>query len=198
MKSQKTWEKKPGIVPMGKVPCPSCNGDLAISQLQEDIPYFGPISVITTKCRSCEFKHNDIIILQAQHPTRCSIDITEPRDLEARVIRSSSATISMPELRVEITPGPFAEAFVSNVEGVLERVQNATRSMITLADSKKQRTQGEHFLEKLEHARNAKLPFRLIVKDPMGNSAIISTQAGKVSKRRLSNREISALKVYPV
>ena len=198
MKPQKTWEKEAAIVQTENTPCPSCNGNLTITQLQEDIPYFGPISIITTKCRACEFKHNDIIILKAQHPSKYWIDVTDQQDLLARIIRSSSATTAIPELKVEITPGPFAEAFVSNVEGVLERIENVTKSMTTLSNSSKQRLKVESFLERLEHARNGRLPFRFIIKDPMGNSAIVSPKEGKVNKRRLSNREIAVLKIYPV
>ena len=45
-------------------------------------------------------------------------------DLAIRVVRSMSASIEIPELGVRIDPGPACQGFVSNVEGVLDRIES--------------------------------------------------------------------------
>jgi len=109
------------------------------------------------------------------------------------VVRSSSATIQIPELGVLITPGPVAEGFISNVEGVLERVEHASRML--LRDPEK-REQAGKFLQRIKEARDGSAKFTLIIKDPLGNSGIISKDERKVKRRKLTSREIEKLRAY--
>ena len=49
--------------------------------------------------------------------------VDSPEDLAIRVVRSMSASLEVPELGVRIDPGPACQGFVSNVEGVLDRIE---------------------------------------------------------------------------
>ena len=49
--------------------------------------------------------------------------IEDEEQLRARVVRSSSCTVCIPELDLEVNPGTSSTGYVSNVEGVLNRFQ---------------------------------------------------------------------------
>ena len=48
----------------------------------------------------------------------------------ARVVRSSSGTIRIPDLDLEVSPGGSSSGFVSNIEGVINRFEDAIGSII--------------------------------------------------------------------
>ena len=115
-------------------------------------------------------------------------------DLNIRVVRSSTATVRIPELGVCIEPGPMAEGFISNVEGLLERVEGVVRGLLNSEEDPAERAKYERFLRRLREAREGRTKFTLILEDPLGNSAIISEKEGKVRRRRLTEREVRRLK----
>ena len=51
-----------------------------------------------------------------------------------RVVRSASARVEIPEIGVEIDPGPACEGFVSNVEGVIDRIDDVVSGVLTWAE----------------------------------------------------------------
>jgi len=177
--------KKPQIL---EVKCPVCGAQsLTEQETKYDVDYFGPVLLTTIVCVNCGFKHSDAICLNVQEPSSISASIEDREDLKMSVVRSGNATIQIPELGVLITPGPMAEGFISNVEGVLERVEQATRMLVR--DSKK-RDRAERFLQKIKEAREGLIKFTLVIKDLLGNSAIIAKDERKIKRRKLTKREI--------
>ena len=47
--------------------------------------------------------------------------MVDSKQLKSRVVRSSSCTVRIPELDLQVNPGSNATGYVSNVEGVLNR-----------------------------------------------------------------------------
>jgi len=178
-----------------EVKCPVCiKGKLKIRQTAHEVPYFGTIIMATMKCENCGFTHKDIWSPEEHKPMRYELHVEEPEDLNIRVVRSATAIIEIPELGVRIEPGPLAEAFISNVEGVLERIENAVIMMSISAETSEEKRKCEEFLNKVWEARNGKIKFTLILEDPLGNSTIISEKEGKVKVRELTEKEIEYLK----
>jgi len=175
-----------------EVNCPVCGAQsLTEKETKYEVDYFGPVLLTTIICANCGFKHSDVICLNVQNPSSISASIEEPKDLKMPVVRSSDATIQIPELGVLITPGPMAEGFVSNVEGVLERVEQVTRMLVR---DPKRRGRAERFLQKIKEARDGRTKFTLVIKDPLGNSAIIAKDERKIKKRKLTKKEIEKLR----
>ena len=110
-----------------------------------------------------------------------------------RVIKSATATVSIPEFGAAITPGPYSEGYISNVEGVLERIEDALMFMLGSVKGKKL-AKGERILKRIEMAKRSKPSFTLVLKDPLGNSALVSSQPGKIRKRKLARGELRKLK----
>jgi len=181
-----------------EVNCPVCSKPgLELREVPYEVPGFGTMLIISMMCPHCGFKHRDVLCLEFGEPRRYEFVVEKPEDLKARVVRSSSATIRIPELGVLIEPGPMAEAFISNVEGVLERVENMIKMMLHLAETPLQRARAHEVLAKVWEAREGRFKFTLIIDDPLGNSLIAPPDKGKVKTRRLTEEEVRELKTGP-
>jgi len=171
-------------------PCPVCgNKTLRYKATELDIPHFGKCLETLIYCTSCGFKHTDIMMLETHEPTRYELKIETESDMNARVVRSTSGTITIPELGAKLEPGPYSEAFITNVEGVLNRFVNVLLQLLHTYPSKRDAILGA--MRKIGYIRHGRLNATMILEDPFGNSAIISEKA---IKRALSKEEIKNLK----
>jgi len=157
-------------------PCPLCGEEIDYIYQTENIPFFSDILMMCGLCEACGFRLTDTMILTDRGPVRYEFDVLTIDDLSTRVARSTSATIEIPELGISISPGPACQGFVSNVEGVLARVEDAIRTTLLSADDD-ERQAALDGLETLANAKEGKVPFTLIIEDPSGNSAILSDKA---------------------
>jgi zinc finger protein len=172
--------------------CPVCGarGTFRVKGRIDDIPYFGETLETLASCDNCKFKHADVTHLGEREPMRHEFLITSEDDMMVRVVRSSTGTIRVPELGVTISPGAASEGYVTNIEGVLYRIEGAIRLAIGRVDSVRRR-RGESKLQKLQDIRTGKVRARLILMDPFGHSAIADE---RVKRRRLTKKEIAELK----
>jgi zinc finger protein len=160
--------------------CPICNAEITFDWETKDIPHFGEAMVIAGVCESCGFRLSDTILLNQGEPVRYTITIEDAEDLNARVIRSTSGTIRLPELGIDVEPGPASDAYISNVEGVLQKVKGivafATKSARDAGVEENTR-RGECILARIERAMEGEGPLTIVLEDPLGNSAIVSEKA---------------------
>ena len=161
-------------------PCPSCSKEIEYRYQTEDIPYFSDILIISANCPHCGYRYVDTQLLKSSEPSKHTLSVTGSGDLATRVIRSMTASIAIPELGVEIDPGPACTGFVTNVEGVLDRIGNVVEATCRWNDGEA-KEKACALLEKIAQAREGKFPFTIILSDPSGNSAIISEKAEKTS-----------------
>lgn len=173
-----------------KICCPLCQADLVMNWQRDNIPYFGEIMHISAKCQ-CSFRFADTMILSSKEPMRYEMPVETSEDLDARVIRSTSGTIRIPEMGVTIEPGSVSESYVTNIEGVLHRVRDVltTTSRWVQGDEEKS-SRSEELLCMIEEVIQGKRKITVIVEDPLGNSAIISKKA---KATRLSEEEAEKL-----
>lgn len=167
-----------------KICCPLCQTDLVMNWQRDNIPYFGEILYVSARCQ-CSFRFADTMILSSKEPMRYEILVETSEDLDARVIRSTSGTIRIPEMGVTIEPGSVSESYITNIEGVLQRIRDVliTASRWVQGDEEKS-SRSEELLSMLEDVIEGKRKITVIVEDPLGNSAIISkkAKATKLSK----------------
>lgn len=103
--------------------CPSCNKrTLRVTNIVISIPYFGDVIDFAISCNSCGYKRSDIMPVDMKEPTRYSLNVESPHDVNTRIIKSSTCTIRIPELGILIEPGPLSEGYISNIEGLLLRI----------------------------------------------------------------------------
>jgi len=159
-------------------PCPSCNTEIEYLYTTENIPYFSDILIISALCPSCGYKFVDTQLLKHGDPARHTLAVTSEDDLAVRVIRSMSASIEIPELGVRIDPGPQCQGFVSNIEGVLDRIA----SVVTMAlrwGTEEEKENATALLADIARVKAGAFPITLILEDPCGNSGIESDRALK-------------------
>jgi len=180
------------------ITCPACGQEgLELREVPYDIPGFGTTLLITMYCPRCGFRHRDVLCLEFGEPKRYEFVVEGPEDLKVRVVRSSSATIRIPELGVLIEPGPASEGFISNVEGVLDRVETIVAMMGRFAETPEEKARASEALAKIWEAREGRLRFTLIIEDPLGNSLIAPPDKSRLRVRRLTEEEIGRLRSGP-
>lgn len=174
--------------------CPFCDSENIItSQTEYNVDNFGTALFNVTKCPNCGYRHSDVLSLEAREPTLIQARIDSPADLDIKVIKSGTATIRIPEFGATITPGPNSEGFITNVEGVLAKVEDALTFMLSSADGERVRI-GENLLQQIRRARDSDPHFILIVEDPLGNSGLIAADPSRIQKRRLTKEELKEIR----
>lgn len=156
--------------------CPGCGKDISSIFERESIPYFSDILIIRASCE-CGFRYVDVIVLGESDPVRYTIPVTSESDLSTRVVRSTSGIIRIPELGMEVEPGPACNGFISNIEGVLNRFAQAVELALSGDVTDDARERGIELLERIEEVKKGKIPVTIIIEDRSGNSAIISEKA---------------------
>lgn len=175
-----------------EAPCPVCGrSPLALRSLDLDLPYFGEALQTTLVCTACGYHHGDLLLARHRDPVRATLRVVRPEHLSARVARSSSGTVRIPEIGAAMEPGPRAEAFISNVEGVVRKFLEVVRGQEAMADADEERIRIASIRDRIELMAEGGEPFTFILEDPTGNSDILHED---VVRKALSAKEASRLK----
>ena len=159
-------------------PCPFCGKNtLTLTEDEVEIPYFGNVFIFGMVCDNCKYSKSDVECEEMKDPTRYTLMIEKEEDMNIRVVKSSTATVRFPGLRMSVEPGADSEGFVSNVEGVIKRFEEIVEKERDLADEEDVRKSAKNLLKKIRKVKFGELPTKLIIEDPSGNSAIISEKA---------------------
>ena len=151
--------------------CPICGAESELHCLPYDVPFFGEILIFTACCSSCGYHATDVTVLSEEEKRkRCELEVSLVEDLNVLVVRSSAGSIEIPELGVRIEP-KRGEAFISTVEGVLERVEDVVK---LLSRDRRGKEQADEVLKRIAAIKAGEANMTLIIDDPTGNSAIIS------------------------
>ncbi len=167
-------------------PCPMCREKtLVLMENEREIPYFGKVYIFSMDCSSCKYHKADIESAEERDPAKYEIEISGEADMKIRVVKSSEATVKIPHV-CTIEPGPASNGYVTNIEGILNRVKKIIEGSKEGGgegeegsgdDDKAVRKKAKNLLKKLQRAMWGQDRLRIIVEDPTGNSAIISDKA---------------------
>lgn len=175
-----------------KADCPVCKveGSLEMKTKTEKIPYFGEVMESTVLCTECGFKHSDVICLEAKEPVKYELKIDKDK-MNVRVVKSQSATVTIPELGLKVEPGPQSQGFVSNVEGILERFQKAVQTALSWVEDETTKDNAAKILEGMGEIANGDKTVTLIIEDPFGHSLIEDEDAvaSKLTTEEMENLE---------
>lgn len=171
--------------------CPLCHDKLTMHWQTDHIPYFDEILYITARC-SCGFKFADTMITTQKDPVHYEITIENYNDLYTRVVRSTSGTIRVPEFGIAVEPGPASESYVTNIEGLLNRVKSVVQTAAKWSKEEEEKyNQCLEIESALDDTIEGHRKLTIEIDDPLGNSAIISDKA---KSRKLSDEEVENLK----
>jgi zinc finger protein len=168
--------------------CPACKkGKIKVYKTIYDLPDKDKMLIIKFECNSCNFTKNDIIPLTTNfEPGILTLKITSEDDLKSKIYRSPCGKLEIPEFEISVEPGPNADFFYTNVEGILYRFENALliyRNI--LAEEDPERKNIDEILENLQKALMGKFKFTLIITDTGGGSYIIPQNKSNYSFNKL-------------
>jgi len=145
--------------------CPACESDSAVlQQRMTTVENVGKMLRITLSCAHCFHHENDFIPLFKKEPSRIEFSIEDENDLDAKVVKSNTCKLKIPELDLEVDPDPEAASVISNVDEVLNRIRfhsELSYDYKTIESA-------------ITNARRGKRKLTLILEDPTGVSTIIS------------------------
>lgn len=172
--------------------CPVCKakGTLKVTSKTEQIPYFGEILESTVQCSQCGYKHSDTICLDQKEPVRYTLEVHKEM-LNTRIVKSPSATVTIPELGLKVEPGPKSQGYVSNVEGVLNRFEEAVVRALKMTDEETIRENALKILEEIVQVKSGERSATIVLEDPFGHSMIDHENA---EHRKLTEDEIKNLR----
>ncbi len=165
-----------------KQDCPFCKTkNLTLIEDKKEIPYFGNLFIFSMSCSNCHYNKSDVEAEEQKEPAKYTITVEKEEDMKIRVIKSSNATVKVPQLRMSVTPGPASIGYISNIEGLLDRFVKIIESKRDETEDPKEKKHAKNLLKKIRKVKFGDIPLKIIIEDPSGNSAIISDKA-KVEK----------------
>jgi len=162
--------------------CPVCKEAKAtLTQSEQKIP-FGDKEVLvylySLTCENCHYHIADLEFAEQNPPVSYTIEVESEEDMKIRVVKSSEATVKIPGI-ITIESGPNSQGYITNIEGLLKRVQNIIEQARDNAEDDNDREKANKLLEKLQRIMAGQEKQKIIIEDPTGNSAIISEKAVK-------------------
>jgi len=168
---------KPNTLP-GQ-PCPMCKKKtLTLMESESEVPYFGKVFLFSMNCSNCKYHMADIETADKHEPCKYTIEVCSEKDMNIRVVRSSKATVKIPYI-ITIEPGPTAIGYITNIEGILNRVKKAIGDAKESAEDNSDKKKAKNMLKKLQKVMWGQEKIKIIIEDPSGNSAIVSENAVK-------------------
>ena len=160
-------------------PCPMCRKNtLDLIESEMEVPFFGQVYVFSMVCSNCKYKKSDIEAAEQKEPSKYVLDVDSEKDLNARFIKSSHATIKIPRI-ITITPGPASEGYISNIEGLLKKIKGVIEQKKESLEEKEERLKAIKLIKKINKILFGQEKIRITIEDPSGNSAIISEKSIK-------------------
>jgi len=159
--------------------CPLCNeNSLILTESETEMPYFGRVYLFSMTCNNCKYHKADVEAVEQKDPVKYEFEISSEEDMKVRVVKSSEALIKLPHLAV-ITPGPASQGYITNIEGVLNRVKYQIESVKETEEGEEDKKKAKNLLKKITRIMWGQENQKLIIEDASGNSAIISDKAIK-------------------
>lgn len=153
---------------------------LILREDEVDIPYFGRVFVFSMECEGCGYRKGDVEPAEKKEPCRYTIEVSTEADMNIRVVKSGEATLKIPHI-ITMEPGPASEGYVTNIEGLLDRVKKVIESSIDSDDEEEDddsaRKKAKTMIKKLNNVMLGRDSLKIILEDPTGHSAIISEKA---------------------
>ena len=167
-------DEKYSLPEIQTITCPRCKeGTIEMNRTLHKLPDGEEILILLMECNSCAFSRSDVIPLASAFQAGIYTLEIDDGDLTAKIFRSPSGIISLPEADFEIEPGQAAEYLITNVEGILNRMIRWSKVMLSQYDVKKlEHKKIESTIKILTECITGSRKFRLILKDNVGGSYI--------------------------
>jgi ZPR1-related zinc finger protein len=173
--------------------CPACEqGIIKINKTVYDLPDKDKMLILKLECNNCNFLKNDIIPLTTNMDSGVmTLEITNESDRKSKIYRSPMGKIEIPELELMVEPGPRADFYYTNVEGILLRFESAVSIYRNnLEEGDQQIGEIDDLLKDLKEAMRGRLKFTLTITDTQGGSYIIPHDKSKYKFEKFKKNEL--------
>ncbi len=173
-------EETPQMEVIEGEPCPFCHHNtMTLRQAERDIPYFGQVFIFSMDCENCHYHKADLEMSTSDgKPVKYALLVSSEDDLKIRVVKSSAATVKVANIGT-IEPGETANGYVTNIEGILNRLKYQVENFKENSDDDLEKKKAKNILKKLQRVLWGQESVKITLDDPTGNSAIISDKAEK-------------------
>ena len=160
-------------------PCPMCGKKtLTLAESESEVPFFGKLFVFSMSCSNCKYRKSDVEAAEKKKPCKYSMDVKGKEDLNVRVVKSSEATVKISHVG-SIEPGPASEGYVTNIEGIIQRMKQQIETLRDSEEDNDQKKKCKKLIKKLQKVLWGQEKLKITIEDPTGNSAIISEKVMK-------------------
>lgn len=154
--------------------CMNCHENGTTRLLLTKIPFFREIVLMSFSCPHCHFKNSEIQSAGEiqQRGVKFTLRVDSADDLTRQIIKGDNGILRVEDIDLEIPPG---RGQLTNVEGILSMVaqdlEQKQEERKTVIPEVYEKIQG--IVESLKQmASGEKLPFKITIDDPSGNSSI--------------------------
>jgi len=156
--------------------CPNCHKLGKTRVCTCSIPYFKEIIVIAFTCDFCLHRSTEVKTGGgvSQKGTVYTIKIDKPENLSRDLFKSESAEVEIPEIGCTVVTGSLGGVF-STVEGVLEKMLESLEGdnpFVGDSSDPNYKSNFTAFIDKLKACKEGKMPFTMILRDPLSNCFI--------------------------
>ncbi len=151
---------------------------LTLREEEIDVPYFGRVYVLSMACDGCGYHKSDVEPAEQKDPCKYTLEVSSEDDLNVKVVKSGDATVKIPHI-ITIEPGPASEGYITNVEGLLDRVKKMIESAAEVEEEEAAKKKARNLIKKLNKVLVGRELLKIIIEDPTGHSAIVSEKAQK-------------------
>ena len=133
---------------------------------------------ITGTCDYKDVEGSDVVIVTAGIPRKPGMSRDDLIATNVKIVKSGGAMIKIPHI-ITIESGPASNGYITNVEGLLERVKKVIQTAAESEDDVAVKKKAKNMLKKLGKVLVGREKLKIIIEDPTGHSAIISEKATK-------------------
>jgi len=161
--------------------CPMCSqNSLTLLESEREIPYFKKVFLFSMSCSNCHYHTSDVEVADSGEPLKYTFEVQDEKDLNVRVVKSSEAVVKVGRIAT-IEPGLASNGYISNIEGLLNRVKSQLEFAVESEDDEAAVKKAKAHLKKIRRVLWGSDPITIVISDRTGNSAIVSDKA-KIEK----------------
>jgi len=187
LEEKTSLKRKDGFYELPEPPtdivCPAC-GELGITfnRTFYKLPDGDEILIINITCEKCGYKRNELVpLLNAFQPGIYRLTVDDA-DFTHKVFRGATGDLDIPEIGVSIERGPAASFDLTNVEGILLKMEEQLAFFLeTTPKDTREWINGNEAYKRLKKALDGGLNFTVILRDLDGGSYITPTNPQKMT-----------------
>jgi len=166
--------------------CPSCGKPTKVEMYSYEAPIEGTLLLIVINCKHCGYRYREATPMNIRESgIKIVIPIDGEDSLRVLLYRSPKAHIKIPELGIDIIPGPANLGEITTVEGLLTHI---AENLFPLCDSMDDPPRCYEVVAKLMNLANGLERGTLVILDPSGLSTVLRSNI-KVVVSELSDED---------